>query len=372
MISGTTWEVPVLIAVVAALFWCLPVRWRWSFLSIATVAVLGWVAPASAVLLVGVTVSSYVVMVARPPDYVGWLYVFAVFAVMLALRAEYGGWMWFGAAFYVLKAIHATVEVQYKRQPAPRFTDYAAYMLFLPEISIGPVDRLPHFLREKERCRWNPAMVSAGLEAILYGYAQIVLLADYLLAHKLGNAVVIMPPGALREWLECVQFGGQLYFKFAGFSDIAIGFALLVGIRAQPNFNRPYRATNILEFWRRWHMSVTSWCRDYVNRPVLAVTRSRAAAAVAAMLVLGLWHELSLRYILWGLYHGAGIACWLGWRGLAGPALAAAPAWSHRIGHLAAWLVTMVFVVAGFAITKEPTVAQSLRALGALFGLMVL
>ena len=93
--------------------------------------------------------------------------------------------------------------------------------------------------------------------------------------------------------------------QFAGFSDLAIGMGLLWGIRVMENFNYPFLATNMQGFWTRWHISLSSWCKDYVFQPILAFSRNRWIALIAAMLVLALWHEISLRYILWGVFHSS-------------------------------------------------------------------
>ena len=91
--------------------------------------------------------------------------------------------------------------------------------------------------------------------------------------------------------------------QFAGYSDLAIGMGLLWGIRVMENFNHPFMATNMQDFWTRWHISLSGWCKDYVFQPILAFGRNRWLALVAAMLVLALWHEISWRYILWGVFH---------------------------------------------------------------------
>jgi alginate O-acetyltransferase complex protein AlgI len=363
--SVPSFQVVLAIAGVAIGFWVLPMRWRWPALSGAGLGFLGCVAPQSAGLLVAVTVSSFIILRLRPTLIWTYLYAIAVFILMLVLRSsEGGGWAWFGAAFYVLRATHIVVDSARGTMPKVSPLDFATYMAFPPILPVGPVERFPWFQREMQRCRWNSAYLSAGLETLLYGYAQVVLLANYFIDDSLWSAVSLVSNDVLRDWLECLRYGASLYFKFAGYSDIAIGFALLLGIRIRENFRRPYLAANIADFWRRWNISVTSWCRDYVNLPVLALTRNRSLAALTSMVVLGLWHEASWRYLLWGAFHGTGIAIWRGWRGWR-EALALAPG---RVEAVGAWALTMLFVIAGFAITKEDTMIESLHALALLAG----
>jgi alginate O-acetyltransferase complex protein AlgI len=123
-------------------------------------------------------------------------------------------------------------------------------------------------------------------------------------------------PLALVYYLEVVRGGLNIYFQFSGFADVAIGFSLLLGYRVMENFNWPYLQKNIAAFWRCWHISLTSWCRDYVYLPTLGVTRNPIIASYSTFMVIGLWHEISLRYVLWALYHATGVLIWRGFQRL--------------------------------------------------------
>lgn len=351
-----------------AVFWLLPRRWtqlRWGLLSAAGFAFLAYAAPYSAILLAALTVSSFALVRCSAGALLRYLYAAGVFGLLLVLRPTVGGGaVWFGAAFYILRIIHVTIEAARGALPRLPFLGYLAYMAFPPTLPLGPVERLPWFQREMLRWRWNPSFFAGGLETILYGYVQVVFLANYAVDQFFWSFVSEVGNDSLRDWLECLRYGASLYLKFAGYSDIAIGFALLLGIRIRENFRRPYLAANIAEFWRRWNISVTSWCRDYVNLPALALTRNRSIAALASMVVLGLWHEVSWRYLLWGVFNGIGIAIWRAWRNLRERMSLR----ESRVEKVAAWALTMAFVFASFAITKEDTVARSLRALVLLTG----
>ncbi len=366
--TALSWQFIFAMAGTVVVFWALPRRspWlRWLYVSSFGFIYLAEVAPASALLLAAITASSFALIWLRSPRWMAYLYATAAFALLLALRPTIGGgFYWFWAAFYILRVIHVMIEAARGALLRPNVVEYLAYMTFLPTLSVGPVERLPWFQRELQRWRWNPAFFSAGLETILYGYAQIVLLGTYVIDHSLWSQASLVSSDVLRDWLECLRYGASLYFKFAGYSDIAIGVALLLGIRIRENFNRPYLARNIADFWRRWNISVTSWCRDYVNLPALALTRNRSLAALASMLVLGLWHEVSWRYLLWGAFHGMGFAVWRAWRGLREKMDIP----ERRVEAVGSWALTMMFVVASFAITKEDTIAGSLRAVALLIG----
>ncbi len=359
--------VAVLVATVAV-FWLLPRRWpnlRWLFLILAGFALLAHIAPWSAALLAGLTAISLALVRLPVRPSVRYSCAGAAFLLLLVLRPTTGGGLvWFGAAFYILRICHVMIEAA--RGALPRFTavEFVTYMAFPPTLPLGPVERLPWFQREIERCRWNPAYFAAGLETLLYGYVQVAVLANYFVDRLFWSYASVVGNDTLRDWLECLRYGASLYFKFAGYSDIAIGFALLLGIRIRENFRRPYLAANVVDFWRRWNISVTSWCRDYVNLPALAMTRNRSLAALASMVVLGLWHEVSLRYLLWGIFNGIGIAIWRSWRNLRDRVALA----ESRIEKVAAWALTMLFITASFAITKERALGDSLWALVQLVG----
>lgn len=118
-----------------------------------------------------------------------------------------------------------------------------------------------------------------------------------------------------------------------------------MGIKVEENFNHPYKATNIVEFWQRWHMTLSNWCKDYVFTPVLAVYRKPFLAVICAMCAMGLWHQVSIYYLLWGFYHASGIACcrlFQNWR--SGQAISL---FSTRSWRLVSWVLTMVFIVSG-------------------------
>jgi len=212
-------------------------------------------------------------------------------------------------------------------------------------------------------------MVSQGLQRILYGYVKIVFLANYVVGELLYKVIksATNHNKLLLEYLECVQYGINLYFQFSGYSDVAIGFALILGFRIIENFNYPFLAVNISDFWRRWHISLSDWCRDYVYIPVAAVTRNGYVGVIVSFLVLGLWHAISFQYLVWGLYHGGGIAIWQ----LVQKSKKRLPKVENRfliiISKLSGNFLTMNFVIIGFFITKEPDISTVIEKISVYF-----
>ena len=161
-----------------------------------------------------------------------------------------------------------------------------------------------------------------GLERILFGAIKKVILADFIIL-SLQSRFGDLPAGLARAtWHTQVGYLWcrflYLYFDFSGYSDIAIGTSRLFGLRVTENFNRPLLCDNISAFWRSWHMSLSSWCRDYVYLPVFGLTRNPRLGVYSSMLVLGYWHGAEPKWLIWGAWHATGLAVWQWWQGTSG------------------------------------------------------
>lgn len=274
-----------------------------------------------------------------------------------------------GLSYYALRLIHFSIDAWKGTLPAYTFRQYLCYLFFLPTLIAGPVNRFQDFNRSLRRRRWDAGMFSRGLERILYGCAWIVLMGNYVVAFNMNKVVsrLAVSHPALSQYLDCACYGLNLFCQFAGYSHVAIGFSLLLGFTVCENFNYPLLATNINEFWRRWHMSLSSWCRDYVYMPVLSITRRPMPAAFSSMIVLGLWHEVSWRYLAWGVYHGAGIAVWQVFRKARVGHPHTPGGWKGTVLTGVAWFSTMNFVLLSFAITKEQNLKDALAVYRTIF-----
>jgi alginate O-acetyltransferase complex protein AlgI len=279
-----------------------------------------------------------------------------------------------GLSYYTFRCIHYAIEKYKHAIPAHHFYPFAQYMFFLPTIIIGPIHRFKEFERDLKRKRWNPYMTAEGLERILYGYVKISFIAN-LLVNFLFVAYIneVMPDNkAFGSYLHMIQIGLNLYFLFSGYSDIAIGFGLLLGVRVMENFNWPFLARNISDFWRRWHISLTSWCRDYVYMGTVSTARSTALAAVAAMLVMGLWHEFSVRYVVWGIYQGLGIIIWQVFQNFKVylPSLQPTNATNKlllMVIQVLSTLLTLHYVLVGFMIVRHDSLEQAFNFIKTIF-----
>jgi alginate O-acetyltransferase complex protein AlgI len=348
-----------------------PARWRGAAMVAVTVAFLAVADARSLAVLTALT--AIVLAVSRVADprlrsRLSPLAMAATVAVLVGFKAldpergvvDGGLVVPLGLSFYTLRCLHVLIECYLEELPPVVPGQLLRYLFFLPTIVAGPVHRYPPFAAETPT-RPDRVTLSRALERILYGYAKIVLISTYLLSDKIFPAAkgAVANAGAAYEYLDCLDFGLNLYFQFSGYSDVAIAFALLAGHRVMENFDWPLLRTNLVDFWRSWHISVTSWCREYVFTGVFALSRQRWLGLVATMLAVGVWHGLTLNFVAWGLYHGFGLVATQAWtasilkrRQFAAPAN----------GLLAAvgWFLTFNYVIVGFAWTKEPDLASSL------------
>jgi alginate O-acetyltransferase complex protein AlgI len=278
-----------------------------------------------------------------------------------------------GLSYFAFRTLHVIYELYRGTIPAQRMLAAIGYLFFIPTIIVGPINRAAPFFEDRTKAGLNFAEFSQGLERILFGYFKIAFLGNFLMTQKLGGYIQSLQPGheALKLYLLAIQSSLNLYVQFSGFSDVAIGFALLLGYRVMENFRWPYLQANIGDFWRCWHISLTSWSRDYIYMPLVGMYRNPYLANVAAFGFIGLWHEASLRYLVWGLYHAAGVIVWQKWQTakrrrpwLRKLAILPAP-----VGKAVATVVTFNFVVLSFLIVATPDLPSAARAFGTvLFG----
>lgn len=278
-----------------------------------------------------------------------------------------------GLAYSALRGVHYVLEAYKGTLPQHRLADVAGYFFFLPTIVAGPIHRFGPWLADQRRMRWNAALFSEGLERILYGYVKIAFIANLLIATRLTGWIEagIAPGSREALYLTMIAKGLNGYFQFAGYSDVAIGFARLLGFKVMENFDNPLTKPNVQRFWGAWHMSLTSWCRDYVYTPIFSLTRWRGIGILASMAVLGLWHEFTPRYLAFGLYNGAAIVLWHQWRRLAGERLEAVlkgrPILT-RLWYGVSVLVTLHVLFLGFVLVQHDRLGESLAVWAALLG----
>jgi D-alanyl-lipoteichoic acid acyltransferase DltB (MBOAT superfamily) len=218
-----------------------------------------------------------------------------------------------GISFYVFQSMSYTID--YYRgnvQREPNFIRYATFVSLFPQLVAGPIERAKNLLPQLQRApNISRSDVADGLSLFVVGLFKKVALADYLslyVEQVYGSPQTADSPALV---LATIAFGWQIYFDFSGYTDMARGVARMMGIHLMLNFNNPYLATGLGDFWRRWHISLSSWFRDYVYIPLggnRGGTFSTYRNLCIAMVVSGLWHGAMWTFVAWGAVHAAGYA----------------------------------------------------------------
>jgi alginate O-acetyltransferase complex protein AlgI len=275
-----------------------------------------------------------------------------------------------GLSFYTFNLLSHGLDVYWGRSAPASLTGLLAYATFFPTVSSGPLMRYDDFHAQIAAPRRPSAtMVDTAVFLIAIGLAKKVIIADSI-------ATVIEPlfadPERMRlgaAWTAVLGQHLRVYFDFAGYTDMAIGAGLLLGVRVPPNFDAPYTARSLTEFWQRWHMTLSGWFRDYVFMPLAVWLRgldpqrraapARSVSVIVTMILIGVWHAPTLPYVVWGLCQGVILAAHASLRqGGRRPW----PAWAGRIATLAALL-------AGWVLLRSTDLAMAGSVYAALLGL---
>ncbi len=265
-----------------------------------------------------------------------------------------------GISFFTFQAISYLVDI-YRGQieAEPSYLDVLLYISFFPQLVAGPIVRAAHFLPQLHKApEPKNILMSMGLLLILFGMFKKVIIANYL-ATEMVDQVFFDPSqfGTFDLILAVYGYAIQIYCDFSAYSDIAIGSAALLGYRFQRNFDQPYRATSLQDFWRRWHISLSSWLRDYLYIPLGGSAKGAWKTKrnlILTMLLGGLWHGAAWTFLLWGLAHGLWLAFERSFRAL----FALKPSWMTAIFG---WFITWHFVVSAWVLFRSESLDHCWR-----------
>ena len=266
-----------------------------------------------------------------------------------------------GVSFFTFQAISYTVDV-YRRLIEPaRTIDVAIYLSFFPHLVAGPIVRAREFIPQLATPRDpNQVAVGSGLTLVALGLVKKVAIADFL-ARSVVDPVFGVPQAyhAPDAWLASYAYAAQIYCDFSGYTDIAIGLALLMGYVFPQNFNRPYRALGFRDFWRRWHMTLSRFLRDFLYIPLGGNRGGRWPTyrnLMITMVLGGLWHGAAWPFVIWGAFHGFGLVT----EHVLGERWTRRPAWLR-------WLVTFHLVVFGWILFRSQDLGLAGTFLSRLF-----
>jgi alginate O-acetyltransferase complex protein AlgI len=216
-----------------------------------------------------------------------------------------------GISFFTFHAVSYLIDVHRKIvDPAENPLDFFTYFCMFPHLVAGPIVRYAQVRTDLARREADKALFSFGMYRFLVGLNKKVLIANLVsqLADSAFETSGIGRLSGIDAWIGIIAYAVQIYFDFSGYSDMAIGLAAMAGFRFEENFRRPYSAESIRDFWRRWHISLSSWLRDYLYFPLGGNRRGPARTygnLLLVFLVCGIWHGADFTFVLWGLWHGA-------------------------------------------------------------------
>lgn len=324
--------------ITTAIYFCLPHRARWAWLLLCSAAFYLAFIPKYLLILLLVIAIDYLAGLAIESAKGGWRRAFLIVSLvanigLLALFKYFDflnanvhalseflhwnypihnlGWLLpIGLSFHTFQSMAYTIEVFYGRQRAERHPGYyALYVLFYPQLVAGPIERPQNLLPQFRQIHaFNSDRIYSGLRLMLWGMFKKVVIADRIAV--IVDAIYGHPQAWGGAWLVIATYGFaiQIYCDFSGYTDIAIGAARVLGIRLMTNFDRPYASRSVAEFWRRWHISLSTWFRDYLYIPLGGNRVGPIRWAINILIVFlvsGLWHGASWTFVIWGALHGA-------------------------------------------------------------------
>lgn len=267
-----------------------------------------------------------------------------------------------GVSFFVFQGISYLIDV-YRGTivPTKSLIVFGAYKSLFPQLIAGPIVRYHDIADSLQHREVRRSMVYDGIVRFLIGFGKKVLLADTFAVT--ADALFGLPAGQLTTataWLAALAYTLQIYFDFSAYSDMAIGIGMMMGFRFPENFNYPYKSQSIKEFWRRWHMTLSGWFRDYVYIPLGGSRRGPARTYLNLMIVwmlTGLWHGAAWTFLAWGLWHG-GIIMF--------ERIAKVDSW--RVPSAVRWVVTMLLVVVGWVLFRAESFGHAFDMLRLMAG----
>jgi alginate O-acetyltransferase complex protein AlgI len=270
-----------------------------------------------------------------------------------------------GISFYTFNSMSYTIDIFRRRiEPSDNVLEYTTFVALFPHLVAGPIVRFSDLAGQLRSLtpRLTSENAARGAYFLSCGLVKKLLIADQLSPHVATLYAAHAHLGLATGWAAAIGYSLQLYFDFSGYSDMAVGLAFLLGFRFPQNFNSPFQALNISDFWRRWHMSLASWFRDYLFIPLGGSRRGPRRTVlnlVVVMALVGLWHGAAWTFVVWGLVHGF----FLG---------------SHAVLRRAGWTpssvafnraVTFLLVCAAFVIFRAPSLGVAGEVLSSMAGL---
>lgn len=230
---------------------------------------------------------------------------------------------WLGFSYIAFRLIHTLRDFQNKHLEPADLRTFFNYVIFLPALTAGPIDRFQNFKNQLKKETLFAEDAHVGGIRLVMGLAKKFVIADLLAIFSINQTNIRLVNSPTWLWVMLFAFALMIFFDFSGYTDIALGLSALLGISLPENFNRPYLAKNLTDFWNRWHMTLTQWIRAYFFFPFTRFLRSQNAIKsifflnsipqLLTMVLIGLWHGISPNYLVWGVWHGIGLIIHTQW-----------------------------------------------------------
>jgi alginate O-acetyltransferase complex protein AlgI len=265
-------------------------------------------------------------------------------------------------SFFTFEFVHVLVDIYYGKIETLDPLDFSVFTMFFPTLVAGPIKRYQSFAPQvRAIVTPPPERFMLNVYRVMIGLTKKTIIADSMNAFTTPIATPGDPFGRLDYWVAVIAYTIKIYFDFSGYSDIAIGLGGLLGVRIPENFDMPYRQRNITDFWNHWHVSLSTWIRDYVFIP-LGGSRGKPLQTIVnlfiAMALSGLWHGAAFTFILWGLWHGMGLAIHRLWRSTAVKRFPALAGPSPALRYLSV-AGTLAFVATGWILFAAPSLGNA-------------
>jgi len=287
---------------------------------------------------------------------------------------------WLGFSYIAFRLLHTIRDRLSGRLPAVSLSEYVVYVIFFPALTAGPIDRIERFVGDLRRpLKLTADDLGEAGKRLMLGLFKKFAVADVLAMIALNptNALQVRSPGW--AWVLLYAYAFQIYFDFSGYTDIAIGMGRLLGIQLPENFNAPFLKPNLTQFWNSWHMTLTQWFRAYFFNPVTRALRSGKkplpipiiifVTQVATMVLIGLWHGVTLNFVIWGLWHGLGLFVHNRWSELSRRRFAVLSSRWQSALNVGGVLLTFNFIALGWVFFALPGLSISAHFLRVMFGL---
>lgn len=265
-----------------------------------------------------------------------------------------------GISFFTFQIMSYSIDVYFGNvKPQKQLFNLALYISFFPQLIAGPIVRYIDIEKQLEERSYNLGQIASGAQRFIIGLSKKILIANQvsIFADHAFNATSLT---SVMAWVGAICYALQIYFDFSGYSDMAIGLGKMFGFEFLENFNYPYISNSVQNFWRRWHISLSSWFRDYLYIPLGGNRKGTFRTYINLLIVFavtGLWHGASWSFVIWGLYHGVFLMLE---RGIWGKVL-------KKLPYALTWLYSMIVVLIGWVIFRAEEMGKALEYIKSMF-----